>query len=108
MSIERVPSGSYVRICAHGSRVPVTRSELRTLHVGGPPTITKYLQQWDKDLFYADENGDWLVSGDNTVMDETGTRFVLGRFKNRIKINSVNYSRGLIEGAIQEKEQNEK
>jgi acyl-CoA synthetase (AMP-forming)/AMP-acid ligase II len=107
MGIERVSSGSYVRICTHASRIPVTRGELGALYVGGPPTITKYLQQRDKDLFYADENGDWLVSGDNTVMDETGTIFVLRRFKDRIKINSVNYSLGLIEGAIQEEEHNQ-
>lgn len=55
MGLGSVSPGSRVRICVHGSRQPAKRGEIGALHVGGPPTISRYLQGRDKESFYVDE-----------------------------------------------------
>ncbi|KAK4442277.1 hypothetical protein QBC34DRAFT_444296 [Podospora aff. communis PSN243] len=94
--------GVRVRICKRGSREVVPRGEKGEVHVGGPAVIGGYLGGEQSEAFYEDAVGNWMVTGDQGVMDEDGVVYVVGRYKDVIIRGGENVSPVKMEMAIGE------
>ena len=91
--------GAKARVCEAGSRKPLTRGEVGELHLGGDMIISEYLYG-DNKVFYTDDSGHWIVTGDQAKMNEDGTLYLLGRYKDIIIRGAENLSPGLIENCL--------
>ncbi|KAK0616207.1 hypothetical protein B0T14DRAFT_546617 [Immersiella caudata] len=94
--------GVRVRICKAGSREVVPRGETGEVHVGGPGVISGYLGGEQREVFYEDGVGNWLVTGDQGVMDGDGVVCIVGRYKDVIIRGGENISPVKMEIAIGE------
>lgn len=95
----KVLPGAKARVCEAGSGKALTRGEVGELHLGGDMVIKEYLYG-DNTLFYNDDSGHWLVTGDQAKMTEHGTLYLLGRYKDIIIRGAENLSPGLIESCL--------
>lgn len=95
----RVLPGAKVRICRGGSRDIVSRGEVGELHFGGNMVIAGYAFG-DNEPFYDDDEGHWIATGDQAMMDNDGVIFILGRYKDIIIRGGGNLSPALIESCI--------
>lgn len=68
--VGKVLPGFKIRVCEPASRRVLRRNEIGELHVGGPGIIEGYLEGRDSHQFYDDEAGSWLITGDQTYIDE--------------------------------------
>ena len=99
MSVGAPAPGTLARICADDGTV-LQRGEAGQLHLGGPSMIEHYLGNVQPDLFYRDEHGSWVLTGDRAVMDEGGRIFILGRIKDIIKKTGISLSPAVIESVL--------
>ena len=96
--VGRMGPGARARICAPGSRRPVTRGVVGELHQGGRTVTDRYIGGSDEiSDFYTDGTGLWHISGDRAVMAETGEISVLGRYKDVINRAGENISPSTME-----------
>lgn len=91
--------GSKIRICDPESRKVLRRGEVGELHVGGSGVIDGYAYG-DNKVFYDDENGHWIATGDQAKMEVDGTLYVMGRYKDIIIRAGENLSPALIETCL--------
>ncbi|KAI7217848.1 acetyl-CoA synthetase-like protein [Hortaea werneckii] len=91
--------GTTVKICEPNTRNVVARGQIGELHSGGPQVIHGYADPNVKsDNFYVDENGtQWIVTGDQAVMEEDGMVRISGRYKDMIIRGGENISPASIE-----------
>ncbi|KAM0351944.1 hypothetical protein ACHAPU_002460 [Fusarium lateritium] len=82
--VGKVLPGAAARICRPETREILPRSEIGELHIGGTSVITKYLNRGLDGVMYADESGNWLMTGDQARIDENGIVYILGRYKELI------------------------
>jgi acyl-CoA synthetase (AMP-forming)/AMP-acid ligase II len=88
--------GMKVKVCAPDSRIPISRGVEGELHAGGPQVIPGYLNAGN-DMFYEDEEGRWIITGDMASMDDDGNVFILGRYKDIIIRGGVNIAPANVE-----------
>jgi acyl-CoA synthetase (AMP-forming)/AMP-acid ligase II/acyl carrier protein len=95
--------GTCVKICEPGSRKIVARGQIGELHNGGPQVVHGYADpNVSSDNFYVDENGtQWVITGDQAVMDEDGAVRISGRYKDMIIRGGENISPASIEDFLQ-------
>ncbi len=91
--------GAKVRICEPGSREPLERGKVGELHLGGSGVISGYMYG-DNVVFYDDDMGHWIASGDQARMEKDGTLYTMGRYKDIIIRGGENLSPGLIEACL--------
>lgn len=91
--------GTTVKVCEPGTRKVVNRGEIGELHSGGPQVIHGYADpNVNSDNFYVDEDGtQWIVTGDQAVMEEDGMVRISGRYKDMIIRGGENISPASIE-----------
>ncbi|KAK5124402.1 hypothetical protein LTR85_001619 [Meristemomyces frigidus] len=91
--------GTTVKICEPETRNIVPRGQVGELHSGGPQVIHGYADpNVSSSNFYVDENGtQWVVSGDQAVMDEDEVIRISGRYKDMIIRGGENISPASIE-----------
>ena len=90
-----------LRICAPNSVGALRRGEVGELHLGGPQVIKGYLGGANDEAFYTDEEGSWLISGDQAMMDVKGEISILGRYKDIIITADGNISPTAIEAVLE-------
>ena len=93
-------AGAKLRICEPESRKVLRRGEVGELHLGGSGAIGGYMYG-DNKVFYDDENGHWIATGDQAKMDEDGTIYIMGRYKDIIIRGGENLSPALIENCLE-------
>ncbi|KAK0099513.1 hypothetical protein ONS96_008351 [Cadophora gregata f. sp. sojae] len=94
-----VPGGKS-RICDPETREILPRGVPGELHCGGDLIITEYWTSGgkvNKDAFYTDEHGTWIMTGDQAVMEENGDVRIVGRYKDLIIRGGENISPSAIE-----------
>ena len=92
-------AGAKVRICRGGSRDMLSRGEVGELHFCGDMVIAGYTYGANE-AFYDDEDGHWIATGDQAMMDDDGIIFILGRYKDIIIRGGENLSPALIESCM--------
>ncbi|KAL2061391.1 hypothetical protein VTL71DRAFT_7664 [Oculimacula yallundae] len=99
----RPTPGYMVRVCKAESKEVVTRGTRGEFHIGGPGVVESYwLHPLDKnkqynDVFYDDDEGHWLMTGDEGVMEDDDQCIVTGRYKDLIIRGGKNISPSSIE-----------
>lgn len=88
--------GMKAKVCAPGSRKPLERGVEGELHAGGSQVIRGYLNA-SNDIFYEDEEGRWIITGDMASMDDDNNVFILGRYKDIIIRGGVNIAPANVE-----------
>ena len=99
LGLDKIMPGVRVKICAPQSRKPLRRGEIGEFHVCGDLLIQGYLVG-DNGAFYDDLQGHWLATGDQAKMDDEGTVYILGRYKDIIIRGGENLSPALIETSL--------
>ena len=99
LGLDMLAPGARVRICEHGSCKVLERGEVGELHIGGEGVIKRYMYG-DNAVFYDDDWGHWIVSGDQAKMEVDGTFYILGRYKDIIIRAGENLSPALIETCL--------
>lgn len=99
LSVGKPTPGTSIRICKPGTRQVLSKGEVGELHFGGDILIAEYLSG-DCSVFYADDQGHWLATGDQARMDTDGAIYVLGRYKDIIIRGGENLSPALIEASL--------
>lgn len=97
---DTIVTGARVRICEPESRKILRRGEVGELHLGGSSVIGGYMYG-DNKVFYDDESGHWIATGDQAKMDVDGTIYIMGRYKDIIIRGGENLSPALIEGCLE-------
>ncbi|KAH8899808.1 acetyl-CoA synthetase-like protein [Thozetella sp. PMI_491] len=100
--VGKVLPGANIRICAPGDRKPLPRDQLGELHIGGPAVVSHYLDGVDASSFYIDHIGNWLVTGDQALIDQNGVLHIMGRYKDIIIRAGENIAPIKIEAALAE------
>jgi acyl-CoA synthetase (AMP-forming)/AMP-acid ligase II len=100
--VGKVLPGAAVRICDPETRTVLCRTRVGELHVSGSSVISAYLNNENKDSFYEDEHGHWLITGDQGMMDEQGIVHINGRYKDMIIRGGENINPAKIETALME------
>ena len=101
ISSGRACSGSRIKICEPGKRMPIGYGCVGELHQGGLPVFSGYLGIVDEELCYKQGVVDWLVTGDQAYMDKAGYIYILGRYKDIIIRGGENISPIKIENCLQ-------
>jgi acyl-CoA synthetase (AMP-forming)/AMP-acid ligase II len=89
-NVGKILAGCKARICKLNSKEALPRGECGEIHIGGPFLIQEYLvhpsvsREEANKVFYEDDNGHWLPTGNEGVMDECGMLSIVGRFKDLI------------------------
>jgi len=101
----RVVPGVKARVCDPETREVVDLGCPGELHVGGLGIIEKYWLSTAQDpkangVFYSDDYGNWMATGDQVVMHENGEIEVVGRYKDMIIRGGVNISPAAIESML--------
>ncbi|KAK0799541.1 NRPS [Friedmanniomyces endolithicus] len=91
--------GTTVKVCEPGTRNIIPRGEAGELHNGGAQVVHGYSDPHVKSSdFYVDESGvQWIVSGDQAVMEDDGAVRISGRYKDMIIRGGENISPASIE-----------
>ncbi|KAK0881591.1 hypothetical protein LTR87_004548 [Friedmanniomyces endolithicus] len=91
--------GTTVKVCEPGTRNIIPRGEAGELHNGGAQVVHGYSDPDVKSSdFYVDESGvQWIVSGDQAVMEDDGAVRISGRYKDMIIRGGENISPASIE-----------
>ncbi|KAK5115579.1 hypothetical protein LTR62_001238 [Meristemomyces frigidus] len=91
--------GTSVKVCEPGTRKLVPRGEVGELHNGGHQVLQGYADPTvDSSVFYKDNEGvQWVVSGDQAVMEHDGAVRISGRYKDMIIRGGENISPASIE-----------
>ncbi|KAL9614060.1 MAG: hypothetical protein Q9167_001414 [Letrouitia subvulpina] len=100
VAVGKVLPGSRIRICEPGSRLPLKRGEIGELHCSGTSVIREYLRHSSGEEFYVDQHGIWFLSGDQALMDSSGSVYILGRYKDIIIRGGENISPATIESCL--------
>ncbi|TFB06737.1 Putative acyl-CoA synthetase YngI [Trichoderma ghanense] len=104
--VGKVLPGAAVRVCRWGSREVLSRGEVGELHISGTSVIHNYFGEDDDDnddddgMFYEDEAGRWLRTGDQAMIDEKGVVYILGRYNDLIIRGGENIDPLKIESAL--------
>jgi hypothetical protein len=87
-------SGTHLKICNYGSRIPIERNQIGELHQGGLPVIDGYFEATESqnEAFYREDGIPWSITGDRGYMDDYGNIFLLGRYKDLIIRSGENIS----------------
>jgi fatty-acyl-CoA synthase len=89
-NVGKILAGCKARICKLNSKEPLPRGERGEIHIGGLFLIQEYLvhpsvsSEEANRVFYDDEDGHWLRTGNEGVMDECGMLSSVGGFKDLI------------------------
>lgn len=99
----RPSRGARVKICEPGTRNLLPRGEPGELHNGGLQVIPSYMDPGVKsDAFYVDDQGcQWIMTGDQAVMESDGAVRISGRYKDLIIRGGENISPASIEACLQ-------
>ncbi|KAK5707122.1 NRPS protein [Elasticomyces elasticus] len=91
--------GTKVKVCEPGTRNIIPRGQAGELHNGGAQVVHGYSDpNVNSSDFYVDENGtQWIVSGDQAVMENDGGVRISGRYKDMIIRGGENISPASIE-----------
>jgi acyl-CoA synthetase (AMP-forming)/AMP-acid ligase II/acyl carrier protein len=102
----RPSRGARVKICEPGTTKLVPRGVAGELHNGGVQVIKEYMDPNVKaDSFYIDEEGaNWIITGDQAIMEEDGAVRISGRYKDIIIRGGENISPASIEALLQKAE----
>lgn len=102
----RPSRGARVKICEPGTTTIVPRGVAGELHNGGVQVIGEYMDPNVKnDSFYVDEQGgQWIITGDQAVMEADGAIRISGRYKDIIIRGGENISPASIEALLQKAE----
>lgn len=93
-------AGTRIRVCESKSRKVLRRGEIGELHLGGSGVIGEYMYG-DNKVFYDDESGHWIATGDQAKMEEDGAIYIIGRYKDIIIRGGENLSSALIENCLE-------
>lgn len=100
-SIGKPGRGASVRIVDEKNR-PVRRGQTGRLLISGPAVLQRYLGDVHPELFFVDDAGTWLDTGDVAVMEEAEEEFfIVGRTKDIIKRAGVSLSPAVLENVLQ-------
>jgi acyl-CoA synthetase (AMP-forming)/AMP-acid ligase II/acyl carrier protein len=99
ISSGRVCSGSKIRICEPGKRLPIECGQLGELHQGGLPVFNGYMGI-KSDACYQECGVNWVATGDQAYMDEEGYVYIFGRYKDIIIRGGENISPAKIENCL--------
>jgi acyl-CoA synthetase (AMP-forming)/AMP-acid ligase II len=91
----RIHPEAKIWICKPDTREVVERGVPGECHVGGDVVVTEYWRgdgKMGSEGFYTDEEGTWIVTGDQAIMDLNGELRVAGRYKDLIIRRGVNIS----------------
>ena len=100
LGVGKVMPGSKIRVCEVGSRTPLKRGDIGEIHISGTSVINGYLNHSNEEAFYSDGRTKWFVSGDRAMMDESGSVYILGRYKDIIIRGGENISPTMIESCL--------
>nr|OQO31759.1 hypothetical protein B0A51_00661 [Rachicladosporium sp. CCFEE 5018] len=102
----RPSRGARVKICEPGGTTPIPRGQAGELHNGGVQVITEYMDPTvNQDSFYVDSEGaNWIISGDQAIMNDDGAVRICGRYKDIIIRGGENISPASIEALLQKAE----
>ena len=76
------------------------RDETGELHIGGDMVIERYAYG-DNEAFYLDAQGkEWMRTGDQASMDDSGAVYILGRYKDLIIRAGEKLAPALIEASL--------
>jgi len=103
LTVGHVLPGAAVRVCEPETTDVVEREVPGELHVSGPQVLAGYYAGSAvirNDSFYEDKGRLWFKTGDAVVMDDAGSIFLTGRFKDLIIRGGENIHPGLIEGCL--------
>ncbi|KAJ2892510.1 hypothetical protein MKZ38_009694 [Zalerion maritima] len=98
--VGKVLPGAKVRVCRPGTKNIVEKGEVGELHIGGVSVIKQYLNDKRYESFYQDDQGHWLTTGDQVVMDQDEVLHVHGRYKDLIIRAGENINPVKIEAAL--------
>ncbi|KAK4556129.1 hypothetical protein LTR86_006826 [Recurvomyces mirabilis] len=98
--------GTTVKVCEPGTKKLVPRGQAGELHNGGHQVLHGYADpNVDSSVFYVDEDGvQWVVSGDQAVMENDGAVRISGRYKDMIIRGGENISPASIEEYLRKME----
>jgi len=98
--------GATVKVCEPGTTNVVPRGQVGELHNGGPHVVRGYADpSVDSSNFYVDENGtQWIVTGDQAIMDTDGAIRISGRYKDMIIRGGENISPASIEDYLRRRD----
>jgi acyl-CoA synthetase (AMP-forming)/AMP-acid ligase II len=103
ISSGRVCSGSKIKICEPGKRVPIECGQHGELHQGGLPVFNGYLGI-ESEACYQEGGVNWVATGDQAYMDEEGYVYIFGRYKDIIIRGGENISPAKIENCLRKAE----
>lgn len=103
ISSGRACSGSKIKICEPGERVPIECGQLGELHQGGLPVFKGYLDI-ESEACYQKCGVNWVATGDQAYMDEEGYVYIFGRYKDIIIRGGENISPAKIENCLRKAE----
>lgn len=92
--------GTRIRIVNLERSKIFKRGEPGELHLGCPQVIKGYLMSASTERFYEDDQGHWLKSGGQAIMNNKGQIFILGRYKDIIIQGGENITPALIEAVL--------
>lgn len=98
--------GVIARVCEPGTRNVLPRGQAGELHCTGVQVISGYLDaNVSSDAFYVDKGGrQWVVSGDQAIMSDSGAICIVGRYKDLIIRGGENISPASIEDLLEKME----
>lgn len=99
VALGTVLPGTRVKIVDDDGRI-VAVGETGELHIGGPKMLSAYLDDAQADLFYEDEAGNWVITGDRARIDADGRVYILGRSKDIIKRKGIPIPPAVIESCL--------
>lgn len=100
VSMGRVAPGWRVKICAAESRQVLRRGEAGELHICGPALVKEYCCGTNEG-FYTESSGErWKMTGDQAKIEDDGSIFILGRYKDIVIRGGENLSPALIENCL--------
>ena len=97
----KVTPNCKVKVCDPENGQLLPRDSTGALHLCSPGLIRGYLEGRDAEAFYTDEDKNhWFVNGDAAVMDQAGVIYIVGRYKDIIKVAGVGLSPAIIEACL--------
>ena len=101
LALGKATSNSKIKVCDPETGKTLPRGQTGSIHFCSPDNIHGYLEGRDPEAFYKDADGcQWFISGDAAVIDMNSNIYILGRYKDIIKVAGVGLSPAILEACL--------